>query len=104
MTRPPHISDRIELLLLERRLLMDGKLVPDAGSSGKHIEQRLHQIVQELRACLDAEDATELPHDRDGVLDWGTQHSWNQTGRSRKVNYEAEVATWLAGCHRSRPA
>lgn len=63
-------SERIEFLLLERRLLMDGKLVPDAGGSAEHIEQRLKQIEREVRACR--EDAAELLHGGDGALSWGS--------------------------------
>lgn len=51
MEQHPQLSDQIKFLLLERRLLIDGKLVPDTGQEREHIEHRLRQIEQELQTC-----------------------------------------------------
>jgi hypothetical protein len=39
-----------ERLLLEYRLLVAGKILPDAGSTAAHIQERLEQIAEQLRA------------------------------------------------------
>lgn len=46
---PP--SSQFEALALERKLLLAGKIVPDAGASKEHIEARLKQIEQEFQRC-----------------------------------------------------
>jgi hypothetical protein len=46
---PPH--SQFEALVLERKLLLAGKIVPDAGVSKEHIVARLKQIEQELQRC-----------------------------------------------------
>jgi hypothetical protein len=45
--KPPCPKER---LILEYQLLVAGKILPDAGSTQAHIQERLAQIKEELQA------------------------------------------------------
>jgi hypothetical protein len=60
-SKPPCPKER---LILEYRLLVAGKILPDAGSTEAHIQERLAQIQEALRA-MDAKNgapAADIDH------------------------------------------
>jgi hypothetical protein len=75
-----------EMLILEYQLLVDGKLVPDAGASRAHIERRLRQIEV---ALMGAGFIGEFPRTRidrtakqRAVAEWRIQRLSRQPRRS----------------------
>lgn len=48
MARSDRSSSHVDALILEYKLLVTGKIVPDAGESKADIEQRIREIEQAL--------------------------------------------------------
>jgi hypothetical protein len=77
---------RADFLILEYKLLVTGKIVPDKGAAEEHFIARLRKIKRELAACPDFMGELPCPSpDFQGVqpaaAEWCTTHGIGGTKR-----------------------